>query len=195
MNAPQFATFEPPILFRRSGHFGSRAGAEIRLIVLHSAECAETPVAAENLASWGGTAQGSWHYAVDNDSITRSVEDHHRAFHAKQVNAYSLGVEQAGKASQTAEQWDDPYSRALLERTAHLLAWLCHRHVIPVEFVSAAEIAAQHPHGGVWGITTHAECSRAFGVAGGHWDPGPNYPLQKVLTRVTEIHEFFGVRK
>lgn len=185
---------KPVIAFKQSPHCSPRGGAEVRLIVLHSAECGESATAAENLASWGGSKSGSWHYAVDNNSTTQSVPDNVKAWHAREVNAYSIGIEQAGKASQTTEQWADEYSLGALERTAHLLAYLCNKHSIPIEFVDAQGLLDAHGDGGAWGITTHAMVSKAF-KTGGHWDPGPNYPLAKVLARADEITRMCGVKK
>jgi N-acetyl-anhydromuramyl-L-alanine amidase AmpD len=187
MKAPAFKTI-------LSKYRSSRGGSEIRLIVLHSAECAEVSSAAENLASWGGQ-NSSWHFAVDNDSITQSVPLEERAWHARQVNPYSIGVEQAGRASQTAEQWADPYSLAVIENTAQLVAWLCHTLAIPVEFIEADRIREMHEDGGAWGITTHAEVSKAFEERGGHWDPGPNYPIGEVIDRIDAILAEQGLKK
>lgn len=187
---------KPEITFIQSPNYVVLPTRQIRLIVLHSAECAESPQAAENLASWAKNKMvPSWHYAVDVDSITQSVDDRHVARHAKEVNAYSLGIEQAGRASQTADQWADPYSKQMLERTAHLIAYKCHEHTIPIELVSADKLAEQHAFGGAWGITTHAMVSKAFKTKGGHWDPGPNYPIQWVLDRADEISALCGVKK
>lgn len=178
---------EPEHKIVRSKHYSSRGSAQIRLLVIHSAECSEVKTAAEALATWGGSAKGSWHVACDNDSITVSVPDVFKAFHAGRVNAYSIGIEQAGKASQTAEQWDDEYSRGVIQNTARVVAWKSKIHGIPLRFVDAAELFKQHMVGGAWGVTTHAECSKAFSVTGGHWDPGPNYPMNRMLELAEEI--------
>lgn len=167
------------------------------LIVLHSAECGETSNAAESLATWvagsGRPQWASWHFAVDDDSITQSVDPDNKAWHAKQVNGYSVGIEQAGRAKQTKEQWADEFSAAMLERVSRLLAYLSVRYRIPLEIVGADQIAEMHDDGGAWGITTHAEVSKAFKIKGGHWDPGPNYPIEDVVKRADEILKTEGM--
>jgi hypothetical protein len=57
----------------------------------------------------------------------------------------------------------------MLRRAAYKTALHCKRFKIPVRFVDAAGLKA-----GKRGITTHVECSKAFG--GSHWDPGPGWP-------------------
>jgi hypothetical protein len=152
---------------------------EVRLICLHSAECGEVPGAAEALQTWAaGSAHAkgaSWHFAVDSDSITQSVELHDVAWHAGPINGYSVGIEQAGRAAQTREQWTDPYSAALLERTAQLIALIAAWYDLPIEH------AGNPKNPDARGVCTHADVSRAWNVRGGHWDPGPNYPIEVVL--------------
>ncbi len=170
-----------PINFRQAVSFTRGRTAPIRLIVIHSAECAETATAAEALQAWaaGPTApKASWHYAVDSDSITQSVRDEDTAWHAPGVNECAIGVELAGRASQTTEQWADPYSAAVLRRAAALFADLCRKHSIPVRFVDAAGLQR-----GEAGITTHAEVSRAF-KRSTHTDPGRGFPLSDFLRMI-----------
>lgn len=157
---------------------------EVRLICLHSAECGESSGAAESLQSWAAGAsapKASWHFAVDNDSITQSVELSDVAWHAGQINGFSVGIEQAGRASQTEKQWHDEYSSAELENTARLIALLAGLYDLPIEHCPNPSAPKAR------GICTHADVTKAYGVKGGHWDPGPNYPLQAVLARALQI--------
>lgn len=151
----------------------------VRLIVLHSAECGEVPTAAEALATWatgsGHPKGASWHFAVDCDSITQSVEVHDIAWHAGPVNGYSVGIEQAGRASQTTEQWNDDYSASMLANTAKLIAVIAGMHDLPIEHAPNPKLLNAR------GVCTHADVSHAWGTHGGHTDPGPNYPLERVL--------------
>jgi N-acetyl-anhydromuramyl-L-alanine amidase AmpD len=167
----------------RSAH---RVPPQVRLIVLHSAECGEVPTAAEALASWAAGEQGpvgaSWHFAVDSDSITQSVPEEAIAWHAGRVNADSIGIEQAGRASQSAAQWDDAYSRSMLANVAELLAYLSQRWEIPLVALTDDEL-----RNGARGITTHGQITRAYSVRGGHTDPGPSYPLARVLANALEM--------
>lgn len=152
---------------------------EVRLLVLHTAECGETSKAAENLASWGTSKdrpKASWHFAVDNDSITQSVELESVAWHAGVVNGYSIGIEQAGRAAQDTSGWSDTYSVKMLENTAKLLAVLAGQYDIPLDLVTE-QLAT------VKGVTTHAAITKHFKVKGGHTDPGKYYPIDLVLAQ------------
>lgn len=155
--------------------------AYIKHIVIHTAEIAEVLTAAEALAAWcaGPNApQASWHYAVDPDSITQSVYDELIAWHAPGANRTGIGVELAGRARQTAEEWDDEFSRETLQRAARLVAHLCVKWNIPVEFVDREGLKA-----GAAGITTHNEVSLAFRKSD-HTDPGPAFPMDAFLAQV-----------
>jgi N-acetyl-anhydromuramyl-L-alanine amidase AmpD len=158
---------------------------EVRLICLHSAECSEVPNAAGALQTWAaGTAHpkaASWHFAVDNNSISQSVEIHNIAWHAGPINGYSIGIEQAGRAAQTAAQWADAYSAAMLTRTAQLIALIAAWYDLPIEHAVNPKDPKAH------GICTHADVTRAWGTHGGHTDPGSEYPLEAVLATARAI--------
>lgn len=152
---------------------------EVRLIVLHSSEGSEVPTGAEGLAAWGEMRDGhpkgaSWHFAVDCDSTTQSVEFENVAWHAGPVNGYSIGIEQVGKASQTRQQWMDQFSMNMLRNTAKLLAVLAGMYDLPLEHVSTGLVSAR-------GVCTHWDVTKDLCKGKGHWDPGPNYPMEDVL--------------
>ena len=155
--------------------------ADIRHVVIHTAEIAETPTAAEALAAWAAgknAPQASWHYAVDSDSITQSVPDELIAWHAPGANRSGIGIELSGRASQSREQWQDEYSRQVLGRAARLAGYLCKKWDIPVRFVDREGLKA-----GEAGITTHLEVSRAFAKSD-HTDPGAAFPMDEFLAAV-----------
>lgn len=165
---------------------------DIRQIVLHTAEIAELPTSAEALMQWAarpGTNAFSWHYAVDADSITQSVRDQHEAWHAAGANRSSIGIEMSGRSRQTAAEWQDEYSRAVLERTARLVAHLAAKWAIPLVEVTAAQLrdagdSVRAPKG----ITTHAAVTMAYGKST-HMDPGDDFPMTSLLRRAREILE------
>lgn len=171
-----------PIAFRQATKYKRGRSAPISLIVIHSAECAETDAAAENLAAYGAAMpadrSASWHYAVDQNSVTQSVLDADTAWHAVGVNDCAIGIEHAGRAKQTEFEWLDEYSAAMLRLSAQLVAGLCLRHDISPVYVDAAGLLR-----GERGITTHADVTKAH-KRGNHWDPGPGFPMAWYLTAV-----------
>lgn len=174
-----------------SGHGFNRgrAGGRITGIVLHSAETNEGPNVAEALASWlaGPNApRAGWHFAVDSDSITQSIRDTDTAWHCLSCNPYTIGIEHAGRASQTEAQWLDPYGAAMLERSARLVAFLCEKYDIPVIRPTPEQIRRDHVSGGARGIWGHADATRA-GLGGDHTDPGPGFPWDWYLSRVRDL--------
>lgn len=127
----------------------------------------------------GKPALASAHYAVDNNSTTQMVQERDVAWHAGPANGFSVGVEHAGYAKQTAAEWADKYSLDMLERSAELVAGVCHRYGIPPVRLTARDLA----EGKRWGICGHADVTQGFGK-GTHWDPGPNFPWDLYLDRV-----------
>lgn len=172
-----------PVKFTQAKHFKKgKRDREVRLIVLHSSENNEGLNVAENLAAWDAGDKApiaSWHFAVDADSITQSVEIHDIAYHCGVVNDYSIGIEQVGKASQSVEQWNDEFSLSVIDKTAQLIAVVAGMYDIPIEYVHKKLKDAR-------GITMHSDVSREWKVKGGHTDPGPNYPIDFVLQRARD---------
>jgi len=156
------------------------------LIVIHTMENAEKPYQAESVALWfAGRAKdpaphASAHYNVDEDSIVQSVRETDRAWHAGPVNGFSIGIEHAGYAKQTAVDWFDAPSQAILWRSARLASRLCQRYSIPIQRVSEESIANKTAKG----FCGHVDVSKAFKHKGGHWDPGPNFPYEHYLELV-----------
>ena len=170
-----------PITWRAARHFSPGRPLGIHGVCIHTAECAETPAAAEALASWAAGQQAprvSWHYAVASDSITQSVLDTARAWAVGRNHAQDTGlhIELAGRAAQTAEQWADAYSAAQLDLAARLVAHLCRVHAIPVRRLSVPELRA-----GERGIYGHADVTAAWPGTTTHSDPGPAFPWAALI--------------
>ena len=157
------------------------------LIVLHSGETGEGGTAAEGMANYfarpvvvrGPGDVGSAHVCVDSNSAVRCAWDNERTNGAGGVNAEALHIEQAGRAAQLGINWNDEYSRAVVENAAFVARdWLDkYRNIKPV-FLNAAALA----RGTRNGITTHHEVTQAgFAGNGGHWDPGPHYPIARFI--------------
>ncbi len=173
-----------PIAFVQARNFTPGRRACIGLVVLHSAEAIERNDTAERLAAWAAgpqAARSSWHYAVDADSVVQSVREADTAWHAPGANHNGIGIEHAGYAKQTSDDWSDPYSSAMLERSAVLVSGICARHAIPLAFVDASGLVR-----GERGITTHAEVSKAFKKST-HTDPGKGFPLDAFLDMVRAV--------
>jgi N-acetyl-anhydromuramyl-L-alanine amidase AmpD len=166
--------------FVESPHVTKTAGRQIDLIVIHTMEMDEKGETAENCAQWfrNPKAKVSAHYCVDADSIVQCVRDQDVGWHAPGANHDGIGIEHAGRAMQTGRDWSDPYSTAMLERSATLVADLCRAYKIPVTWLYAADLKA-----GKRGITTHKAVSDAF-KRGSHWDPGTGFPVERYLALV-----------
>lgn len=157
----------------------------IDLVVVHTMEAAEKGTTAENVARYFATTatKASAHWCVDNDSEVRCVDDADIAYHAPGASHRSIGIEHAGYARQTAAEWADAYSTAMLARSAAITARICRQYGIPVRVVNAAGVKA-----GEAGITTHAAVTQAYPEKGhGHWDPGPHFPLAAYLANVARL--------
>lgn len=154
----------------------------IDLIVIHTMEAPEKPKTAHNVAAWFASKQGpqaSAHYCVDDEEIIQCVLECDVAWHAPGVNNNGIGIEHAGFASQTPEQWDDDYSLAVLAKSAELSARLVRRFSIPIQKLSVSELAN---HGR--GFVGHVDATNAFCNGHGHTDPGIHFPWDKYLDMV-----------
>lgn len=170
-----------------SPYFNVIANREIKQILIHTAECQETPNARKGIGAWFADVWrkikkmplSSAHYGVDPQGIAQYVRDHHVAWHAGRVNNRSIGIELAGSARQSPEQWADDYSMAVLRNAAWLVAKLCAEHKIPIVRLDDAGILL-----GSRGLFGHVDANRAYDVKGGHTDPGPNFPWDLFIDMV-----------
>jgi N-acetyl-anhydromuramyl-L-alanine amidase AmpD len=167
--------------FIEARHYTRTSGRAIDLIVIHTMEAPEKPGSAEGVARWfaGPTApEASAHYCIDSNSIVQCVRDSDVAWHAPGANHDSIGFEHAGFARQTARDWTDEYSDAMLRLSARLAAEKCREYRIPVVWLSAGDLRA-----GRRGITGHHDVSVAFRRSN-HWDPSPAFPVEPYLAMV-----------
>jgi N-acetyl-anhydromuramyl-L-alanine amidase AmpD len=169
-------------LFVESPNVTHTTGRRIDLLVVHTAETAERAGAALAVAKWFARrdSEVSAHYCVDDRTVVQCVRERYIAWHARGANASSIGIELAGFAGQSAAEWDDRYSRAVLARAAELGAEVCGRHRLPVVWLRPAEL-----RGGRRGVTGHADVSAAF-KRSDHWDPGPAFPVDRFLALVRQ---------
>lgn len=150
----------------------SRNGATIRLIVLHDTEGANLP-GIRDLQGLGdyfdrAAVQASSHACNDAEgNDARYVPDSRKAWHCAGYNSVSLGLEQIGFASQTI--WPD----AQLRNAAEWVAYWSKLHRIPIQRGRVANGQVVKP-----GVVMHSELGV---IGGGHHDPGPAYPVDRVI--------------
>ncbi len=152
---------------------GKRLLSAVAWIVLHSTEGGTAASVARYFQS--PSASGSAHLVVDDYACQRCLPNSAVPWGARGANRAGFHIEQCGFARWSSEEWKSHL--ATLERAAYKTALHCHGFGIPAVFVKAADLKAGRP-----GITTHAECSRAFG--GTHWDPGAGWPRSLFMTLV-----------
>ena len=171
------------IPFLPARNYTPARGRAIDLIVIHDMEYPEKPESALWCAEFfAGPAapRASAHYSIDSRSIVQSVADHDVAWHAPGANTNGIGIEHAGYAKQSREEWLDDYSRSELSISAALVARLVATYGIPIRWLEADELRVR----GVRGITGHRNVSMAFG--GTHTDPGPNFPIDVYLDLIRQ---------
>ena len=179
------------IAFVQAENFTYADRDDVRWIVLHSMEGSESSTTAEAVAKWfsGSNSRypaprSSAHYAIDCDSIVQMVSEKHVAWAAPGANRYGIHLEHAGKARQTAAQWQDAFSKPMLLQSAWLTARICIQRDIPVQFVDRHGLDS-----GERGITTHNEVTRSnLSESGSHTDPGANFPMDWYLDSVRLAH-------
>jgi len=165
-----------------------RYGTAVGLVVIHDMENPERPGSEDGVAAWfanklapaSPAPMASAHYCV-GQHIVQCVREEDMAYHAPGANTQGIGIEHVGYASQTAEQWADPYSTNMLALSARLVADICHRRGIPAVFVDAEGLLA-----GERGITTHVEVSKAWHKSN-HTDPGKAFPIDDYIGRVQAL--------
>ena len=168
-----------PIYLGPAAHDSGPGNKPIHRIVLHSTVSDCEPGGARNIASYfrSENAGGSAHYVVDPGEVVQVVFDDTVAWHAP-PNRNSLGVEMCDRPHPDSKaRWSDENHRAMLKRTARLVAELCLAYDVPPWFVGEARLRA-----GARGVTTHATVSKAFGQST-HWDPGawPRFRFMRMV--------------
>lgn len=163
--------------FRAAHDSGHRDTDEIRWIVMHDTEGGTAHSVARFFAS--ASATGSAHLVVDDVACYRTLPNDVIPWAAPGANKAGFHIEQCGFARWSVVVWTTHL--ATLNRAAYKTAFHCIRFGLPVRFVDADGLRR-----GSRGITTHAECTRAFG--GNHTDPGVFWPRRLFMMRVAAYH-------
>jgi N-acetyl-anhydromuramyl-L-alanine amidase AmpD len=162
----------------------------VRLIVIHTMEVPERDGIAKDIANDFAnrpeTNQASAHLCIDNKEIFQSVKDNDIAFAAPGANQDGIHLELAARAAQTAEDWQDAYSTAVLENAANVAAQYCLKYEIPVQHLTNAELADLKTKG----FVGHVQVTDVFKKSD-HKDPGAAFPWDSFLERV----EFFRTER
>lgn len=175
-----------PAKYQKAG----RAKA-VRLIVVHSTESMEIEGGARQIARYfqNPPRPGSSHVVVDDKEIIQCVHDSDTAAGAIGANSDGIHIEQVGKADQSALQWGDTYSMAVIENCAIVAAQYCLKYDIPPVRLSVERLKA-----GEKGIVGHVDVSQAY-PGSGHYDPGPSYPWVQFLNAVKDHIEKRRIEK
>lgn len=120
----------------------------------------------------------SSHYYVDNERIIQSLNTAYRAYHAGSTtgNAYAIAYEITGTNGKSRQWWLDNVQWDLLAKqiATDMKFWGIQNRKLTVAQIEA---------GSATGIITHNDMRLAWGGTT-HTDPGPNFPMDYLLTKV-----------
>jgi N-acetyl-anhydromuramyl-L-alanine amidase AmpD len=150
----------------------------VQLIVLHSEEAPKTEGRARNVAHFFQSAPASAHYCVDDKEVIQCVKLEDTAFQCKNANANGVGIEHSGFARQSAQEWQDDYSKAMFDLSTDLAAQLCHKFGIPAQAATFA--SPQNPSVVQPGFVMHKDVP----LHGSHTDPGLHFPFAAYIAQV-----------
>ena len=149
--------------------------AKNQLIVIHSAEGATD---FHSLGSYfqNPAAQVSAHVGIDDQrgTIGEYLHPDNKAWAAFAANDWGVHAELCGFAAWTRAQWLQHTN--MLANAADWIREEASRYGIPLVKLSGADIAA-----GKRGVCGHKDVTDA-GAGGDHWDPGPGFPWDLVLS-------------
>lgn len=156
-----------------SPNYSSRQGADVRLIVLHSAEGART---IGDLGHYFASmsVQASSHVGADDqvNTIGEYVKRDRKAWTQSAYNPVSVSVEMCAFSSWDVDEWHRHPN--MLDNVARWIAEEADHFKIPI--VKLNSLQAQ---GVGRGVCFHSDLGSA---GGGHSDPGPGFPINYVLT-------------
>ena len=154
-----------------SPNYSSR-GSGVRLIVLHTAEGATTYQSLGSFFSSSSSGVSS-HVGIDDTPgvIGEYVRRSDKAWTAANYNPMSTQAELCGFANWSPQTWQQ--HPTMLSNTAAWIAEEARAYGIPIRKLSASQA-----QGGQAGVCQHADLGAG---GGGHWDCGPNFPIDQVI--------------
>ncbi len=149
--------------------------------VFHTMETPLEPGYAASLARYAAGGPGvSWHYGVDPAETWGVLPDTVVAWHVGTANTRSLGLEQAGRAAMTRDQWLTDTGMAQHRRSADVVRHARDEYGIGIYLMSDQQLRDAHAGKIVGGWATHDQCRRVIGGTT-HTDPGGGWPADVVL--------------
>lgn len=123
--------------------------------------------------------KGLAHFVVDPGQVVQCAPENLATWHAP-PNKGSLGIELCDPQAGGVERWLDADHQAMLKLAANLVVDLCHRHNVPLVWLTATDLV-----GGAHGITSHHEVSKAWRKSD-HTDPDAAglFPVSKFMDMV-----------
>jgi N-acetyl-anhydromuramyl-L-alanine amidase AmpD len=157
-----------------------------RVIVVHDMEAPESSKTARNVGTYfadprddqNRPVKASAHLGVDDKTIIRYVRDNDIAYAAPGCNSDGLQIELAGYGAQTADQWLDDFSTAMLTLAAYAIGDWCRKYDIPPVHLTNAQLLA-----GERGIVGHVQVSQVYHKSD-HSDPGAHFPWDFLIDNV-----------
>jgi hypothetical protein len=165
---------------------GTRPLSVINLIVMHATQGGTSRSVSKYFKM--PTSGGSATMVVDDYSCYRCLRDDEIPWGAPGANYNGIHIEQCGYSSWLKSMWSTTHRKTLM-RAAYKAAYHCKKYGLKPRFLTAANLKAGMRNG----ITTHAECTKAFG--GDHTDPGTGWPRLLFMTLVRGYYTALKVRK
>lgn len=179
------ASLAPKIAVDRAPHAQAHGTNKRRVIILHSTESHDHPGITDivGILTYLERANLGIHYVVDGEGlIGRGAYHIDLVYHAKGANSIGIGIEMIGRAAWPTKRWlrdpDTRQARKQLAAVAKLIAYISREENIPLKMSTTHGIA----------------CHRDF-PEGGHWDPGPGFPIGYVLKRARFYKALYAVRR
>lgn len=165
-----------------SPNYSSRGGSGVRLVIVHTAEGADTYKALGNYFA-SSSAGVSSHVGIDDTPgrVGEYVKRPNKAWTAGDANPYSVNVELCGFAAWTPADWQR--HPQMLDNCAQWIAEECAYYGIPIR-----KLASGAAMGGTAGVCGHVDVSGP----GGHWDPGPSFPWSRVIDAAQTGRPVYG---